>query len=371
MRLAFLGVIAVVATAQIASDPLPRRGYFGVALAQTPAGVRVTGIAPESTAAAAGITADDIIVAVDGRPTDTTDAVISAIGRHRSGESVSIRIQRDRESRTIAANLKPYPSERMQNATVSYQSVEVQPGVRLRTILSVPAVPLKERYPAVLLVPGGGCGSIDTPIGPPIAQPGLMHAIGSQGFVTMRVEKSGVGDSQGEPCASIGFKEEFAGYRAALAALRSHPAVDPGRIYLLGISLGGLFAPLLAGDGTLSGIIVYGTPAGPPPAYPGRSERFFEEFAKVDIPTAWAQVNARVLVLHGEYDVDPVVNRAAHESIAAMINKAHPGAAKFRELAGLDHCWTRHASLEASKDKCGQGEETPLLRDTILSFLLG
>jgi hypothetical protein len=78
-----------------------------------------------------------------------------------------------------------------------------------------------------------------------------MQTIGSQGFVTMRVEKSGVGDSQGEPCAWIGYSEEIAGYRAALAGLRSNPAVDPNRIFLLGISLGGCSHPSLRRTGSL------------------------------------------------------------------------------------------------------------------------
>jgi dienelactone hydrolase len=371
MRPFVLAAIVVVATAQRAPDPLPRRGYFGVGLEQSAAGVRVTGVTPGSTAAAVGIAAGDFITAVDGRPADTTDAVISAIGQHRSGESVSIRIRRDGENRTIAATLKAYPSEQMQNATVSYASVVAQPGVRLRTIVSVPVTPSRDRYPAVLLVQGGGCGSIDAPIGPPVAQPGLMHVIGSQGFVTMRVEKSGVGDSQGEPCASIGFAEELAGYRAALRALQSHPAVDRERIYLVGISLGGLFAPLLAAETQVAGISVYGTPAGPTPVYPGRSDRFFQEMARVDIPAAWAMVHTRVQVLHGEYDVDPVINRAAHEAIALMVNRANPGTAQFKELEGLDHCWTRHDSLEASKDKCGQGQDTRAFQDAVLRFLSG
>jgi dienelactone hydrolase len=192
--------------------------------------------------------------------------------------------------------------------------------------------------------------------------------MGSQGFITMRVEKSGVGDSQGEPCASIGFSEELSGYRAALAALRTHPEVDHERIYLLGISLGGLFAPILASDVPVAGISVFGTLAGPPPVYPGRSDRFFQEFRQVDISAAWAKVHTRVQVLHGEYDVDPVTDRATHEAITAAINKAHPGSAQFQELRGLDHCWSRHPSLDASKDKCGQGESTSMLADTILDF---
>ena len=364
-----VGLIAGIVVAQ--PDPLPRRGYFGVTLEQTSSGARVTGVTPGSSAAAAGISIGDVIAAIDSVDTATSDAVVRFIGRHRGGDSVSLRIQRDGESRTIIVTLKAYPSEQMQNATVSYGWVESQPGVRLRTITSVPLTPSRERYPAVLLVQGGGCGSIDTPIGPQVGQPALMHTIGSHGFITMRVEKSGVGDSQGEPCASIGFKEEFAGYQAALKALLSHPAVDRDRIYLVGISLGGVFSPLLAAETHVAGISVYGTPAAPPPAYPGRSERFFQEFAKVDVAAAWSRVNTRVQLLHGEYDDDPVVNRAGHESIAAMVNEAHPGSATFREFAGLDHCWTRHPSLEASKDKCGQGEETRLVQDEILNFLSG
>jgi hypothetical protein len=89
-----------------------------------------------------------------------------------------------------------------------------------------------------MLIQGCGCGSIEATSKPPIGQPGLIHAIGTLGFVTMRVEKSGVGDSAGAPCGSIGYQQELAGHRAALRALKTHPAVDANRVFLLGISLG-------------------------------------------------------------------------------------------------------------------------------------
>jgi dienelactone hydrolase len=195
----------------------------------------------------------------------------------------------------------------------------------------------------------------------------LMHTIGSQGFVTMRVDKSGVGDSQGPPCDSIGYKEELAGYKAALSSLRSHPSVNPDRIYLLGISLGGVFAPLLAADTKVAGISVYGASSGPPPVYPGRSERFFREFAAIDVADAWTKANTRVQVLQGEYDNDPYTNRG--KEIVEIVNNSSHGTATFTQLAGLDHCWSRHASLEASIDKCGQGQPTTALSDAILAFL--
>ena len=137
-----------------------------------------------------------MIAAIDSVDTATPDAVVRFIGRHRGGDSVSLRIQRDGESRAIIVTLKAYPSEQMQNATVSYGWVESRPGVRLR---ASPPCHLRPpgSDPAVLLVQGGGCGSIDPPIGPQVGQPALMHTIGSHGFITMRVEKSGVGDGQG------------------------------------------------------------------------------------------------------------------------------------------------------------------------------
>lgn len=349
-------------------DLLPRRGYFGVQLEKADNGVRIFAVTPGSTAAAVGVSVGDVIEAIDERAVNAPEAAAAALGKHKSGESVKIDLLRSGEHRTMLAILKPFAVEQMANASVRYGSVVAAPGVRLRTILSIPTGEPSTRFPAVLLIQGGGCGSIDAPFNSSVAQPGLMHSIGSQGFVTMRVEKSGVGDSQGPPCESIGFEEELAGYRAALKALRSNTAVDPQRIYLIGISLGGVFAPLVAADTKVAGISVYGTGSAPPPPYPGRSERFFEEFSKVDIAGAWAKSATRVQVLHGEYDTNSYVNRESHEQIAQIVNRSG-GSAQYRELQGLDHCWSRHASLEASIDKCGQGEATSALVDAILAFL--
>ena len=352
-------------------EPLPRRGYFGVGLEKAENGVRVFVVSPDSTASAAGVSVGDIIEAIDGRVAESPEAVVAAVGRHKSGESIKIDLVRNGERRPIEAILKRYPVEEMTNAIIHYDSVSAGPGVRLRTILSIPTGQQNPRFPAVLLIQGGGCGSIDSPFNVGVGQPGLMHTIGSHGFVTMRVEKSGVGDSEGPSCESIGFNEELSGYRAALTALRSHPSVDPQRLYLVGISLGGLFAPILASETKVAGISVYGTLAGPPPPYAGRSRRFFEEFATVDIAGAWAKSATRVQVLHGEYDIDPYTNAKAHEQIASIVNSSAGGSAQYRELRGLDHCWSRHASLEASKDRCGQGQATSALADAILSFLRG
>jgi hypothetical protein len=47
----------------------------------------------------------------------------------------------------------------------------------------------------------------------------------------------------------------------------------------------------------------------------------------------------------------------------------HPGAASHVELAGIDHCWTRHASMEKTRGHCGEGEEDSTPTDAVLAFL--
>jgi len=345
---------------------LPRRAYFGVALGPADAGVVVTAVADGSSAAAEGIRIGDIIQGVDDMPMRVPVDVVAAMARHAGGQSATLDLVRDGRPERRRVTLRPYPREEMTGVEFEYGSVALDDGSRLRTIVSVPA-PRDRRFPGVMLVQGGGCGSIDTPLSPDLAQPGLMRAIGRQGFVTLRVEKSGVGDSRGPRCDEIGYRQELSGYREALNALASHPSVDPERLFLVGISLGGVFAPVLAPDHHLKGMVVFGTLATAPTTYPGRSDRFFAEFAGVDVAAAWKAVDVPVLALHGEFD--EVTARADHEQIAGFVNARHPGLVTHRELEGLDHCWTHHGSMEKARGRCGQGDASPVFVDSVLDFL--
>ena len=351
-----------------ASDELPRRAALGVALALNDAGaVIVTGVADGSAAGAASIAVGDVIAALDGTPITTTAQVQSMVGAHRGGDMLAIDVERGGARSRLLATLQPFPSERLPNTAFSYGHVTIADGTRLRTILSTPTN-ASARAPAVLFLQGGGCSSIDVPQAGSTGPNALIHAIAAQGFVTMRVDKPGAGDSEGPPCAEIGFREELAGYRAALRALEANPAVDADRVFLLGLSLGGFFAPIIAQDAKIEGISVYGTIAFTPTTYPGRSERFFREIAEIDdILELWEQVEARVLLLHGTYDA--TTTASDHAKIAAAVNSAHPGLAEHRELEGLDHGATRQPSLEAGARNPGGGEQVTDLQDAVLEFL--
>jgi dienelactone hydrolase len=361
-------LLGAVLSAQTDAGPLPRRGWFGVALAPHASGAAVTAVVPDSPAAIDGMKAGDVIRAVDGKAIRTPADVVAAMTRHAAGSTATFDVLRAGEELRRSVVLRSVPVETLPGVSFEYGSVTVAGGTRLRTIVSVPDRGLRPPgWPAVMLVPGGGCGSIDIPFAPDVAQPGLVRAIAAQGYATIRVEKSGVGDSQGPPCEEIGYAQELEGYQAALAVLRRDPRVDPDRVFLLGISLGGVFAPVLATQTPVRGIVTFGTIAYPPSPYPGRSARFFREFAGVDVAAAWSAVDAHVLALHGQFDEN--TNNPDHVRIAELVNARHPGRAVARELSGLDHCWTQHATMEESKGHCGSGRQTSALIDAVLGFL--
>src|SRR5438270_686022 len=77
---------------------------------------------------------------------------------------------------------------------------------------------------------------------------GRPYGLTRAGFVTMRVERGGMGDSQGPPCMSpaVDLQAEVRGYVAGLKALKEYPFVDAKQVFIVGLSIGGVEAPLVA-----------------------------------------------------------------------------------------------------------------------------
>src|SRR5690606_37458525 len=120
------------------------------------------------------------------------------------------------------------------------------------------------RHPAILFVTGVGCFSQE--LGQPPDNVGrLLYGLTRAGFVTMRVEKSGMGDSGGPACASpeVNFRAELHAYIEGLRALRGHGRVDPANVFIVGLSIGGVHAPFLEQAHPVKGTVVINTTAKP------------------------------------------------------------------------------------------------------------
>jgi dienelactone hydrolase len=147
----------------------------------------------------------------------------------------------------------------------SHPGIETEPGVlvtrdgtRLRTLITRPAG-ARGRLPAILFLQWLSDDSIELRAE---ANDGwstmLRRVVRESGAVMMRTEKRGVGDSEGGPCSRLDYQTELSDHRDAFDWLARREDVDPGRIVIFGASMGGNFAPLVALDRRVAGVIVWG-----------------------------------------------------------------------------------------------------------------
>src|SRR3954470_21163517 len=135
------------------------------------------------------------------------------------------------------------PRESYPNVDVIYDSVIAPDGNRLRTIITKPQK-TKGKLPVIFVAGWLSCDSVEAPAATK-DESGLVFRGLAQlpNFVLFRTDKQGMGDSEGV-CSDTDFDSELAGYRAAFRALKNYDFIDTKKIYILGVSNGGGFAPL-------------------------------------------------------------------------------------------------------------------------------
>lgn len=150
------------------------------------------------------------------------------------------------------------PLENTAGLETEYSVVTASDGTRLRAIVTRPegaAAPL----PAIFHTQAVACGSIEFP---PDTPPRIMQLIAQQsGMVTLRVERAGMGDSEGVSCDRLDYDTEVAHYRDAFDQLSRHRWVNPNQMIIYGSSLGATTAPLVADGKNIAGIFVQGAGA--------------------------------------------------------------------------------------------------------------
>ena len=236
---------------------LTRRAALGVALENTSDGPKVTIVTPQLTAALAGVEPGDIILSVNGKATKTNSELVAAAGLLRAGDVATLSIKRGADTKNVTATATARPLESILGADVRYGTVTFKDG-RLRDILVTPkaAVP---GAPVVFLVQGYGCGSVE---GPPTHPYHLLaKTLAEAGIGSYRIEKLGMGDSlTNTPCLKTDFALEMEGFEAGYQALIKDRGISADRIIILGHSMGGIQAPLIAAKGPAPrGVMVYGT----------------------------------------------------------------------------------------------------------------
>jgi pimeloyl-ACP methyl ester carboxylesterase len=136
------------------------------------------------------------------------------------------------------------PRETYPNVDVIYDFVTAPDGKRLRTIITKPRN-AKGRLPVIFVAGWLSCDSVEAPAETKDESGLVFRGLAQMpGFALFRMDKQGVGDSEGV-CGETDFRSELGGYRAAFRALKNYDFIDANRVYMLGVSNGGGFAPLV------------------------------------------------------------------------------------------------------------------------------
>jgi pimeloyl-ACP methyl ester carboxylesterase len=137
------------------------------------------------------------------------------------------------------------PQEQISGRSVEYGSAVSARGQRVRTITTRPAE-ARGRLPVIVFIPWLSCDSAESPRGPTDGWSRMLRSVATDvDAVFVRVDKPGVGDSEGD-CSATGLDDDLEAYRAAIRAALGRADVDPSRLVLFGGSIGGALAPVLA-----------------------------------------------------------------------------------------------------------------------------
>jgi len=401
--------------------PLPRRGLMGIMIAplneqmqkqlglESAEGVLVNGIRPDSPAADAKLQQNDVIVRIGDAKCSSIPDLQRLMRGYIAGDTIKMAVMREGKKVTADLTLIERPRETSDQYDVLYDSAGPE-GRRVRTIITRPKE--AEKSPAVLFIQGLAPQTVDVGLMPRHPYNSLIQGLDEAGFVTMRVDRLGVGDSEGVDVKVTTVKDDVRSFREALEKLGTYVFVDPARVFVLSHSSGGAIAPMVAAGSNVRGVITWAAFANPvadvvmeltkqrwklevreeeeikkntplletfvtqcmvrgqSPADVFRSHPAVEAVARPMLQrgdedivlgapyTYWHQLAS--LDLPNEWSrVDTNVLalwggsdfnalRRCSELIAATVNKMHEGKGTFTVVEGVDHMWQPAEDMEES-----------------------
>jgi pimeloyl-ACP methyl ester carboxylesterase len=407
-------------------DPLPRRGFLGAQLSPISpelraerklpekGGVLVVAVVPGTTAERGGLQAQDVILALNGENLDDPAHLTRLLQGIKVNDQLNLRIQRGSSEQNLALPMLERPRDRGEDYEIIYDHV-VSHGHRIRTLISKPLKHQGPR-PTILFIQGIGQTSMDFPLTGPSAYAKIIKGFHDRGFATVRVDKPGLGDSEGGPFMEITFERDVDSFRQALKSLDRYDFIDRDNLFIIGHSMGGCHAPILGSEFKIKGVAAIGTvtrkwqeymfensrrqmvlagathgavdaiiqqqlaalhllyneklsPAEAKEKYPayaagidhhspdGRTMSgmplvFWRGVFDTDFSSYWEKVDAHVLALWGENEF--IASWIDHPLIADIVNRRHPGRAQARVIPDSDHGFVKTSSMADSRAKWGQ-----------------
>ena len=301
---------------------------------------------------------------------------------------------------TLSAQAASAPPKRehFQNVDLIYGWAQDRAGHKLRTFVTHPRN-VEAKVPAIFFVGWLSCDSVEYPDGETDSFGAILRRLIDQSnYATIRMDKPGVGESEGD-CAKADFESEITGWQAAFDSLTKYDFIDSDRIFVVGLSNGGGFSPLAVRNHAVRGFVSCGSwgrtwyehmidlerrrlmEEGKPPAevsssvkafvefytlylmkgmtpgqvvaqHPewkslwydapdgqyGRPAAFYQQLETLNLGEVWQKVEAPVLVIRGAGD--NIMSRTDSEAIVRIVNQVHPGHAQYVQFDEMTHGFT-------------------------------
>lgn len=415
------------------AQSLPRKVFLGIRMerltddakqimgANAAGGVLVSEVFAKSTAESAGFKKGDILLKINEHAFTAPQSVVAYLNSQTAGEKFSYEIYRDKRNIKGKGTFLPMPKEEHAGIEMDYTEAATLLG-KQRMIISKPENN-KTRLPTIVFIGGIGCYSLDSPFDSAQSEVQLLNSFSRNGFLCARAEKPGVGDNaKTKACPEISFTEEAHGYLQMINTLKQRTDVDSNAVYIFGHSMGGLFAPLIAKETKLKGIIAYGTLGSNFLEYlmktrktiaeaynmsaeesdgfvkdycecavyyfadkmttqqaeakkhgcrellsvfDLRSREYNDELYAFNIPSLWKTYTGKVLLLWGSADY--ISSEDDHKMIANTVNAYHPGNAEFEIVKNCGHGMLAAASFQDARNNPGVYNEA--VSKAVLSWL--
>lgn len=251
---------ALFCAASVSAEDLKPQPFLGLMANNNESGdVVVQRVLPGATADALGLRVGDVVVSINQEPISNFQQIINLVSQTEVGAALNLQLKRDGQSVALQGMMKGKAREKHGDYEVVYDVVKYKNN-RLRSIVYRPlGMKTGEKRPAMYYIQGYTCQSVDHAMVPQVTLQQLLDAVVKSGMVVYKMEKLGVGDSEGPlRCQDVDFTSEMAGFEAGLEALKGYDFVDASKVFIFGHSLGGVYAPLLAEKHALAGVAAYG-----------------------------------------------------------------------------------------------------------------
>ena len=415
----YLFFILMAATVAITTNGQPelkrkvRPGFTLQKLSNVP-GAAVTSVESSSPAEKSGLVKGDIVLAInDGLITDDY-AMQKLLQTVKAGDKIKLKIKRNSNfvSQAIIFEPLPAPLETFSQVTLESITLANDYGDWLRAFVTKPKN-VRGKLPTILFVSWLSCSTIETTDLSDTWSLMLRDVVEKTGALVLRLEKPGVGDSEGMPCSECDLDREMNGYQVALRYLKSRSDVDTTNLIIFGGSIGGTLGPLVGKNhhvkAYVTSVSVYKTwlehmielerrrlflsgkshaeTTDLMPGYIdfhseylvqgktpeevikdkpewrglwyddnahqyGRPASFYHQVQQQNFFRNWQAVNVPVLIVAGEYDW--IMSLEDGQLLQNMINSKHKGNATLLIGAGMNHHWSKfNTPLEAFNEENG------------------